>query len=402
MKNYQDTQTGQIYAFEDDFDPFTSENRNLPKTLTETIKIQPTDTSVWYQEGWIEQTDAPPDYTPPISSVPAYNPAWMVHLKPYSSIIKDGQQPINFTLEQINDNSYDGEQLAKVIGTIPLGLDIGFDALISYDGAIAIPQCQEFPTRSCGIAKINEILCCLLIGGIHVEALHSHELVIGSLHEKTYLFAYTPSLHTQLRLNVSSIVDRSALIATPRILMLSRLQQAFSEGDNVIKSIPQFSPFFLLNGYTSLVNQNNIDALNNLWIVVEQLTQILWNNIYLKEKSSYPQRVLHYHSYLKKKNQIDKIFAQHNLLRLSKIMTRQCHKKLTYVRNARNDLVHKGIQPSRDVIINLWNVLPELFEIATNRKNLGIRTLHVGGEINWEIPKNTNFDEWVELSTSIT
>ena len=38
MKHYQDTQTGQIYAFEDDFNPFTSDNRNIPKTLTDVIK----------------------------------------------------------------------------------------------------------------------------------------------------------------------------------------------------------------------------------------------------------------------------------------------------------------------------------------------------------------------------
>jgi hypothetical protein len=34
MKNYQDEVTGQIYAFEDDNDPFLSDSRNIPKTLT--------------------------------------------------------------------------------------------------------------------------------------------------------------------------------------------------------------------------------------------------------------------------------------------------------------------------------------------------------------------------------
>ena len=54
MKHYQDTQTGQIYAFEDNFDPFISDNRNIPKTLTKIIKNKPTDTSVWCNGGWIE------------------------------------------------------------------------------------------------------------------------------------------------------------------------------------------------------------------------------------------------------------------------------------------------------------------------------------------------------------
>lgn len=75
MKNYQDKETGQIYAFEDDYDPFLSDNRNTPKTLTKNIKTRPTETSVWYDGGWIERTDAPIDYIEPTSSVPSYNPA---------------------------------------------------------------------------------------------------------------------------------------------------------------------------------------------------------------------------------------------------------------------------------------------------------------------------------------
>lgn len=53
MKEYQDTETGQIYAFEDDFDPFTEDNRNLPKTLSVIVKPKPDDSHVWYQCDWI-------------------------------------------------------------------------------------------------------------------------------------------------------------------------------------------------------------------------------------------------------------------------------------------------------------------------------------------------------------
>ncbi len=31
MKEYQDTETGPIYVFEDDFDPFTEDNRKVPQ-----------------------------------------------------------------------------------------------------------------------------------------------------------------------------------------------------------------------------------------------------------------------------------------------------------------------------------------------------------------------------------
>ncbi len=115
MKYYQDTETGQIYAYEDDFNPFESDIRTIPKTLTDRVKRKPTDTSVWYKENWIEKSDAPSDYIEPTSSIPSYNPMWMAHLRPYSAIISDRKKQINFSLEQINNNSYDGMELSEEV-----------------------------------------------------------------------------------------------------------------------------------------------------------------------------------------------------------------------------------------------------------------------------------------------
>ena len=71
MHNYQDTETGAIYAFEDDFDPFTANNRNIPKTLTKEIKWKPDESCVWHHGNWIKKGEAPLGYEPPISSVPS-------------------------------------------------------------------------------------------------------------------------------------------------------------------------------------------------------------------------------------------------------------------------------------------------------------------------------------------
>src|SRR5690606_17404687 len=53
------------------------------------------------------------------------------------------------SLDQINNNSYDGMQLSKVIGI--LSLEDNLDVLISYDGGIAIPQSEKFSKRVDGI-----------------------------------------------------------------------------------------------------------------------------------------------------------------------------------------------------------------------------------------------------------
>src|SRR5690606_25905649 len=110
---------------------------------------------------------------------------------------------------------------------------------------------------------LNEILCCLLLGGIHAEVLHPHELDVGTLYEKRSLFSNLPSLHNQLRCNWASISERYLPLMHPRVLHFNDLRLAYNAGQEIIKSIPSFTPFFLLNGYTSLINQNNNDALNN-------------------------------------------------------------------------------------------------------------------------------------------
>lgn len=401
MKEYQDTETGMIHAFEDDYDHFTANNRNIPKTLTAAVKPKPDDSHVWYQSTWIKQEDAPAGYTPPISSVPSYNPAWMAHLRPYSAVHRDASSGLNVTLDQINANSYDGSKLAEVVTLLPLGNSSGIPALVSYDGAIAIPQCGDFPSWVDGVRKLNEILCSLLLGGVHVEVLHTEELVIGALHDKTSLCAYTPSLHATLRLNWAAPTDRFGPLMHPRVLMVDEMHKAFHQGQQVIQSMASFSPLFLLSGYTAMVYRNNSDALNNLWITVEQLTEHLWGERYLKNRSSFPAYVAKAHSKPKIKKTLGRISTKHKLLCLSNIFSKDCYRVLSRVRRKRNDLAHEGVVPDSDLIEQLWRVLPELIEVASGIGPMGLRRLSGGAVENWDIPTKTDFDEWVNLAKAL-
>ena len=223
--------------------------------------------------------------------------------------------------------------------------------------------------------------------------------MIGSLYKRKHLSAYSPSLHNQLRLNWASITERFQPLMYPRVLDLNDLKRAFIEGQQVINILPQFSPFFLINGYTSLINQNNNDALNNLWIVVEQLTEILWVKIY--EKNSYSEKVRKRHSELQHNIDKDHIFAKHELLKLSEIINTKTYEILKRARKTRNDLAHEGISPKREVVYELWSVLSQLFEVVTTIENISMRKLRVGEEINWSIPPKINFEEWKEIVNTV-
>ncbi|ACT50724.1 hypothetical protein [Methylovorus glucosotrophus] len=398
MKNYQDTETGGIWAFEGDYDPFSAGNRNIPKTLTALVQPKPDESHVWYQGRWIKQEDAPPGYTPPISSVPSYNPAWMVHMRPYTAVHRGATSGLVITLEQINSNSYDGSKLAEVVTTLPLNNTTGLSALVSYDGTIAIPQCTDYPSKVEGVRKLNEILCSILLGGIHAEVLHAEELIIGALLEKTKLANYTPSLHASLRSNWAGPNDRLLLLMPSRVLMVEELHSAYTEGHKVLQTLDNFTPFFLLSGYTSMVYRNNSDALSNLWIVVEQLTEHLWVTKYMKHRSSFPDFVTKAYSEFKRTNSLGRISTKHELLYLSNVLSAECHEVLNIVRGERNDLAHRGIVPSSKLIEDLWSVLPELLEVCSGIESIGLRRLYGGVVENWGVPHRTNFDEWMELA----
>lgn len=402
MKHYQDKSTGMIYAFEDDYDPFKANNRNLPTaTFTEAIKPKPGDCYVWYQEDWIKQDDAPPNYTLPVSSVPSYNPAWMLHIHPYTVVYRDVSSGLNVTIDQVNENSYDGESLANVVAALDIGNSSGLPALFSYDGTIAIPQCDDYPAKSDGVSKLNEILCCLLLGGVHVEVLHSENLVVGCLCDNRRLSTYSPTLHTRLRFGMAALSERLMPLMHPRVLMVSDIKLAYSQGRQVVRSINSLSPIFLISGYTAMVCRNNSDALNNLWIVVEQLTEFLWVNQYTVNKGSFPARVIKCHAKAKKSIESDQAWAKQRQLRLAKIISKDCHKALSKARSKRNALAHQGIVPDWQVIASLWLALPELIEVASGIRSLGLRGLSGGVVENWGIPALVNFDEWLDMARRV-
>ncbi len=398
MKTYQDTETGQLYAFDDEVDPFKLNNRNIPTTLSETVIPKPSEFHVWLNGDWIKDTETPKSYKPPTSSVPSYNAAWMAFLNPYTFVIPNTEDKIEILLEQINFNSYDGDKLSEVIATLPIINTRNINCLISYDGAIAIPRNADYPSVEAALDKINRISCAILLGGIHAEVTNPKELLSGSLLEnKKNIFCYNLGLHSRLRNKWASQQERITLMH-PRTIVVSELKVAYSHGIKVIDAIKNFSPFFLLHGYTAMVYQNRSDALSSLWIVVEQLTSFLWDNHFLCGPSIDLPSLKAKRKLLKKDNDTSKISVKHDFLLETNFISENCFKALSSARKKRNDLVHYGSIPNFDVINNLWECLFELFESASGINPILMRQLVFFKAPELGFPEKNNFDEWQVLS----
>ncbi|PCI44796.1 MAG: hypothetical protein COB41_03340 [Proteobacteria bacterium] len=399
MKDYQDSETGQIYAFDDGIDPFKLNNRNIPVTLTETVMPKPSESHLWYDGAWVKDTEVPKGYKPPVSSVPSYNPAWVAFLRPYTVILQSKEDKLQISLEQANSGSYDNDKLSKAVAALPLG-QTGFHALISYDGAIAIPRDIAYPSEDKATDEINKILCAILLGGVHAEVIYQQDLCCGALNKGKDIFIYTPCSHNRLRNQWVSIEERLLPLMHPRVLSVSDLLNAYGHGMSVIGAINNFSSFFLLHGYTAMAYQNRSDALASLWIVVEQLTSFLWEKKFLSNPKFHPASIKKRRDSMKD-NRTWSTAIKHELLWQTGLLSEGSFVALTSARKQRNNLVHDGKIPDFSVIRSLWESLSELFQSASGLSQSRMQQLSPVEMPRLGFPENNNFDEWQELSEKL-
>jgi len=392
MQHYQDTETGQIHAFDDGIDPFTLGYRSIPKTLSATIKPKPSEEHVWLNGDWVHKAQAPSNYVTPISSVPAYDPAWHAFLQPYTWVLRDGED-FGIALEQINANSYAGERLSEPVTSFAAA---GVAALISRDGAFALPMQGDCVQQHRAVEMLNRLFCALLIGGIHTEFVAYNEVLVGSLGEDCRLFVYTPTQYGRFRHMDASISERIALMH-PRVIRVSQLQEALAFGMDTLALSKNLSPSFLLHGYTALQHQRTSEALSSLWIVVEQLTSFLWETRFLNNPTLHPAGMKGRVDGMKQDNRTWTTSVKHELLWQIKVLSEPSYARLSNARKQRNDLVHKGSEPDMDSVTGLWPALCEMLEVAS-----GVSMAKLAGMAAWNHQPltrvgKTNFDIWNSL-----
>lgn len=400
MKHYQDTVTGQIYAFENhvDIEKLMQTRRNIPTTLTDKVKEKPSDNHIWYKGDWIQKKDKPIDYEEPISDVPSYNPAWITFLFKQGTILFNEQNKLEITLDEIYTNRYNGRELSKIIAILPnIDKNCNLPILVSVDGSISIPVNETYNTKELAVNKINEIISALFLGGINLNAIHLGDLEQGTLLEGgEYNFSYIPSDYNRFRNNGASISELRIFLH-PHYINVENFKQAYSIGFDLMQSI-SFSPLFLVQGYHSMQLWKTADALSNLWIVVEQLTDLILNKL--------PEHQVNTIYKALNIKQAKKIHMKHKVLKEGNVISESCHNTLDEARDKRNDLVHEGKMPEHSIVEQLWVVLFELVELASGKKLDDLFKLTVNqktqkiirfddGLYNKPInPKNTNFDEW--------
>mgnify|MGYP000128434373 FL=1 len=280
MKHYQDTITGQIYGFyeSDNVEKLMQTNRNLPKTLIDNIKEKPSDNHIWHNGDWIDEKDKPIDYKEPISEVPSYDPAWITFLFEPLVLISKTKDDFVVTLDEVNSNLYDTRILSKFVTKLKdYDENSQLDILVTFDGSIMLPIDEIYNTPEKAINKFNEIIGALFLGGILVKPIDLTKLHQGCIMENGGSnFSYIPSPNNDFRNKSASITERIKAHNSNHI-QVEEFIEAYNFGMSIINKI-NFSPIFLALGYHYLNQGKVAESLSNLWIAIEQLTDLLYKS----------------------------------------------------------------------------------------------------------------------------
>ncbi|AXX94759.1 hypothetical protein [Arcobacter ellisii] len=401
MKYYQDTITGQIYAFENhvNVEKLMQTNRNIPKTLIDKVKEKPSNNHIWYNGDWIHEKNKPIAYKEPISKIPSYDPAWITFLFEPLIIISKSKDDFVVSLNDINTNLYDTRILSKFIAKLKnYDENSQLDILVTFDGSIMLPIDENYNTPEKAVNKFNEIIGALFLGGILVKPIDLIKLQQGCIIENGGSnFSYTPSPNNDFRNKSASITERIKA-HHPNHIQVEEFVEAYNFGITIIYKI-NFSPIFLALGYHYL-NQGKIaESLSNLWIVIEQLTDFLYtakidSSILKILKRALPKNI--------------NIKTKHDILHETKIINEQIFQVLKCNREDRNNLLHNGIIPNRKNVLQLWTTLLELLEVATSTKieklqknSKIILNRNLENHIKNVTPKKTNFEQWKKDEESL-
>lgn len=282
--------------------------------------------------------------------LPRRIPAILTYLKPYRLIGADEDEIWSSSVEQINSRTWDYIKLHEITGGLDVGLKEPFHLVVGFDGALALPPLNLFRETGEAVEFFNRICGSILLGGIYCEAINADDIEIGSILDWTYIRSQSTgrslsaTFHSLFRMRMAPPLLAMQLHQPPT-LKFSELRTAADVGMNILGRVPELRAEFLLKGATSLARQDPGSALANLWIVVEQLTQGLWDREVIGQSRN---KIVAGRKKQLEDNRTWSTGPKHELMLRIGLINDLTFSALFTARKARNDLAHTGRHPSSD------------------------------------------------------
>ena len=196
------------------------------------------------------------------------------------------------------------------------------------------------------VLHYNDLLCKLYLGGLNVEAIANGDIATGSIFESKSIWSVgfgetlNSHIHAELRMRIVGVTD-AIILYNPqnRKIAIKQLKEKHTEGSKIVDKITNLSTFHLINGITAYHHRSWSSSLSYLWVVVEQITDYLWNAYVIKgvtgENSKKRKEAL-------KDTRTCTMAVKQELLLQIGILPPNIYNSIFAIRQARNKLVHEG------------------------------------------------------------
>lgn len=309
------------------------------------------------------------------------SPCLIVYLDPFQMVEVDGKERWATTIEECNNTSWDYVKLHEIIGVLDIGLehsDQSYPMVIGRDGALALPPLPEFINDQDAVNSYNRYLAAFLLGGVYCQAVSLDNLEFGSILDSTYIRSHTfskvsPNEFHSLARRVSAPPATAIRLLDPRTIALTELQKAISIGLKVFNQIPNLNGEFLLKATTGIARRDWASGLANLWIVVEQLIEYLWDREVVS--TSKDDKLVFGRSKQLKDNRTWTLAARLEMLYQKELFNSETLNHLSIGRRARNNLSHRGSYPTEVEINHCYSGALDLFRATMPDVELPIYSL---------------------------
>ena len=301
---------------------------------------------------------------------------WLCYLYPMRMITKEGET-ITFSLDEINQCTYDHGLLCRIVGNVCNTFDNkAIEYTVCGDGALLINNDSMKLTANELLLHFNDLLCKLLFGGIYVESIDNKDVTIGFLHNDSMIWpvnfgrSLSSNTHARIRMHLANNMETIFLdSACKESKTIVELNTALCKGGELLKQMSNLSTFYLLTGITELRYGNWSSALSNLWIVAEQLIDHLWENRFLNDDTKNPNIPSRIQT-LRQDNRTYSASVKQEILYQLGIITVDIYKALYAIRKARNKLVHEGKLVDKVTAADLYKSVKALLQIVLGNEDI--------------------------------
>ncbi|AXT47687.1 hypothetical protein [Chromobacterium rhizoryzae] len=272
-------------------------------------------------------------------------PIITANAKPFRFVCRGENDAWSPSLDEVNSRSYDYVKLHRMSAYLDAGI-APFSLGVCFDGTLVLPAIELYRDREAALAKFNQTLVELLVGGLYCEAAGPDDIGYGFLSMEGYSRVLggadgpAAAVHKAARMKMLGTLENIHLLS-PEIVTAADLETALKKGRSLLTRLGPVPQEQILYGATFYVRKQWAESLLHLWTTTERLVETAWSQHVL----TYPVSPSKKRRAFLEDHRTWTVSAKLEVLHQKGLLPAETYEELDEVRKARNNFAHRGTAP---------------------------------------------------------